>query len=256
MVRTLGKGGISVSVSSLEFRSVTKQYPDGGGIREFSCSIAQGEFFVFLGPSGCGKTTLLRLAAGLETPDTGRVYMDGMDVTDMPAEERNAAMVFQSYALFPHMSVFENVAFGLRARRMPKKDIQTRVRECLALVQLEGFERRRVTELSGGQQQRVALARALAIQPRILLLDEPLSNLDAELRYSMRIQLTALQERLGITTVYVTHDQEEAFELADRIAILKNGVCEQIAAPQTLMDQPATPFVEQFLARRKTHKTG
>lgn len=242
-------------MSSLEFRSVTKRYPDGGGITEFSCSIAQGEFFVFLGPSGCGKTTLLRLAAGLETPDAGRVYMDGMDVTHVPAEERNAAMVFQNYALFPHMSVFENVAFGLRARRMPQKDIQARVKECLALVQLEGFERRRVTELSGGQQQRVALARALAIQPRILLLDEPLSNLDAELRYSMRIQLTALQGRLGITTIYVTHDQEEAFELANRIAILRNGVCEQVGTPQDLLMQPATPFVEQFLARRRAPKT-
>lgn len=238
-------------MSSLQFQSITKLYPEGGGIRDFSCLIEDGEFFALLGPSGCGKTTTLRVAAGLETPDSGAVFMDGRDVTSMPPERRNAAMVFQSYALFPHMNVSENVAFGLRARKMPKAEVADRVREMLALVQLEGVERRAVTDLSGGQQQRVALARALAVRPNILLLDEPLSNLDAELRYATRAQLAELQRRLGITAVYVTHDQDEAFELAHRIAVLKDGVCHQIGSPAEILNAPATPFVESFVARRR-----
>ncbi|MCF6285522.1 MAG: ABC transporter ATP-binding protein, partial [Candidatus Hydrogenedentes bacterium] len=215
-------------MSSVRLDDITRVYPEGGGIRNFSCDIAQGEFFALLGPSGCGKTTTLRSIAGLETLNGGAIYFGDHDVTHMPPEQRKAAMVFQSYALFPHMNVFENVAFGLRAQKMDKALITPRVEESLALVQLEGLDKRPVTDLSGGQQQRVALARALAVQPDILLLDEPLSNLDAELRYATREQLGALQKKLGITAIYVTHDQEEALELADRIAVLKEGTCHQV----------------------------
>lgn len=238
-------------MSSVQFHNVSRTFPEGGGIREFTCDIAQGEFFALLGPSGCGKTTTLRIAAGLETPDSGTVSFDGRDVTHLAPERRNAAMVFQSYALFPHMNVFENVAFGLRARKMPKPEIASRVEESLELVQLAGMGKRDVTELSGGQQQRVALARALAVRPRILLLDEPLSNLDAELRYSTRQQLAELQARLGITAIYVTHDQEEALALAHRIAVLKDGTCHQIGSPHEILHAPATPFVHSFLERQR-----
>jgi len=238
-------------MSSIRFESITKLYPQGGGIRDFTCDVAEGEFFALLGPSGCGKTTTLRVAAGLEEPDSGSVYMDGTDVTRTPPERRNAAMVFQSYALFPHMNVFDNVAFGLRARHMPRPDIAERVAEALALVQLDGMGKRRVTELSGGQQQRVALARALAVHPGILLLDEPLSNLDAELRHSTRAQLAELQARLGITALYVTHDQEEALDLAHRVAVLKDGECHQIGTPRDVLHEPASRFVESFLERQR-----
>jgi ABC-type Fe3+/spermidine/putrescine transport system ATPase subunit len=238
-------------MSSVQFKNVSRIFPEGGGIRDFTCNIAEGEFFALLGPSGCGKTTTLRIAAGLETPDSGTVSFDGRDVTHVPPEKRNAAMVFQSYALFPHMNVFENVAFGLRARKMAEAELASRVEGALALVQLGGMGKRDVTELSGGQQQRVALARALAVHPRILLLDEPLSNLDAELRFSTREQLAELQKRLGITALYVTHDQEEALALAHRIAVLKDGVCHQIGTPEEILHAPATPFVRTFLERQR-----
>ena len=238
-------------MSSVRLEKVTRRYADGGGVTDFSCHIEEGEFFALLGPSGCGKTTTLRVIAGLETPDTGRVYFDGRDVTTTPPEKREAAMVFQSYALFPHMNVFENVAFGLRARKMPRKEIKARVEEALGYVQMETLYKRPVTELSGGQQQRVALARALAIHPRILLLDEPLSNLDAELRYATRHQLADLQRRLKCTTIYVTHDQEEAVALADRIAVLQEGTCHQTGTPQEILYEPATPFVARFLERQR-----
>ncbi len=238
-------------MSSLRFNGITCMYAGGGGIRDFTCSIEQGEFFAILGPSGCGKTTTLRVAAGLERPSEGSVWINGHEVTHLPPERRNAALVFQNYALFPHLDVFGNVAYGPRARGVPRREIATRVEEALALVQLEGMGERQVSELSGGQQQRVALARALAVRPEILLLDEPLSNLDAELRYSTRAQLAELQRRLGFTAVYVTHDQEEAIELAHRIAVLQDGQCHQIGAPDELQHAPATPFVERFLARQR-----
>lgn len=238
-------------MSRVRLDNVSKVYPQGGGVRGFSVEIQDGEFFAFLGHSGCGKTTTLRVVAGLETPDSGRIYFDDRDVTHLPPEKRNAAMVFQNYALFPHMNVFDNVAFGLKAQKMPKDEIGARVSESLALVQLGEMEKRRVTELSGGQQQRVALARALAVHPDILLLDEPLSNLDAELRYSTRKQLAELQKRLGTTAIYVTHDQEEALELADRIAVMRDGVCEQIGTPDEILNAAATPFVESFLERQR-----
>ncbi|MEX2016375.1 MAG: ABC transporter ATP-binding protein [Candidatus Hydrogenedentales bacterium] len=230
---------------------VTRRFAEGGGISNFSAAIEQGEIFALLGPSGCGKTTTLRIVAGLETPDSGRIWFNGRDVTDMPPEKRNAAMVFQNYALFPHMTVFENVAFGLRARKRPRDEVAAGVADALELVQLSELASRRVTELSGGQQQRVALARALAVQPDILLLDEPLSNLDAELRYATRRQLAELQQRLGFTAIYVTHDQEEAVELAHRIAVLRDGQCHQIGTPEEVLQHPATPFVEQFLDRQR-----
>lgn len=238
-------------MSSVRCEALTKVYTEGGGIRGFSVEIGAGEFFALLGPSGCGKTTTLRLLAGLEAPDRGRIRFGDRDVTQLPPEKRNAAMVFQSYALFPHMNVFENVAFGLRARKLGHAEIRERVEEALTLVQLESLPRRPVTDLSGGQQQRVALARALAVKPEILLLDEPLSNLDAELRYATRMQLAELQKRLGITTVYVTHDQEEALELAHRIAVLKDGECHQIGTPSEILEQPSTDFVRSFLDRQR-----
>ena len=236
-------------MSGVRCEGLTKVYPEGGGIRDFTCAIAHGEFFALLGPSGCGKTTTLRLIAGLESPDSGSLFFDERNMTGVPPEKRNAAMVFQSYALFPHMDVHDNVAFGLRARGMAKQEIEARVAESLQRVQLDGIQRRRVTELSGGQQQRVALARALAVHPDILLLDEPLSNLDAELRYATRRELSELQKALGITAIYVTHDQEEALELADRIAVLKDGTCHQIGTPTEILQEPATEFVKTFLER-------
>ncbi len=243
-------------MSSVRLQNITRRYTDGGGgVIDFSCTIANGEFFALLGPSGCGKTTTLRTIAGLEHPDAGRIYFGDEDITDMPPEKRNAAMVFQSYALFPHMTVYENVAFGLRAQKTPRAAIAERVSEALGYVQLSGMEKRAVTDLSGGQQQRVALARALAVQPRILLMDEPLSNLDAELRYSTRTQIATLQKRLGITAIYVTHDQEEALALADRIAILKDGTCHQIGTPEEILHHPATEFVRTFLERQRTQPT-
>lgn len=238
-------------MSSVTLDHISKVYPEGGGVKDFSVEIGDGEFFAFLGHSGCGKTTTLRVIAGLETPDAGTVSFGDRDVTALPPEKRNAAMVFQNYALFPHMNVFDNVAFGLRAQKMDKAIIAPRVREALDMVRLENLDERRVTELSGGQQQRVALARAIAVHPAILLLDEPLSNLDAELRHSTREQLAELQKKLGITAVYVTHDQDEALTLAHRIAIMKDGVCHQIGTPDEILHHPETPFVESFLARQK-----
>ena len=240
-------------MSSVRLENVTRRYAEGGGISDFSCEIAQGEFFALLGPSGCGKTTTLRCIAGLEALDGGSIHFDGRDVSRVPPEKRNAAMVFQSYALFPHMNVFNNVAFGLKARKLPKDEIAGRVAESLAAVQLDGLDKRPVTELSGGQQQRVALARAIAVRPAILLLDEPLSNLDAELRYATRTQLKALQRELGITAIYVTHDQEEALALANRIAVLKDGTCHQIGTPDEVLHQPATDFVASFLKRQRDY---
>lgn len=238
-------------MSAVRVDHLSLLYPQGGGVRDFSCTVGAGEVFALLGPSGCGKTTTLRCIAGLEQPQAGHIFFGEREVTHEPPERRNAALVFQSYALFPHMNVFENVAFGPKARGLARAEISGRVEEALAAVQLPGMGLRRVTELSGGQQQRVALARALAMRPEVLLLDEPLSNLDAELRHATREQLAALQRQLGFTAIYVTHDQEEALELATRIAIMKDGVCHQIGTPREVLEQPATDFVVQFLARQR-----
>jgi iron(III) transport system ATP-binding protein len=238
-------------MSSVRLEGIQKVFPDGGGVREFDAAIAEGEFFAFLGPSGCGKTTTLRIIAGLEKPSQGRVLIDGRDVTHEPPERRNAAMVFQNYALFPHMTVWDNVAFGPASRKLGKDHVKERVFSALELVRMSDLARRPVTELSGGQQQRVALARAIAVHPDVLLLDEPLSNLDAELRYATRGQLSELQRELGLTAVYVTHDQEEALELADRLAVMKDGQCHQIGTPREILEEPATDFVESFLRRQR-----
>jgi ABC-type Fe3+/spermidine/putrescine transport system ATPase subunit len=236
-------------LSFLSLQNITKRYGERAAVAELSLEIEQKEFFGLLGPSGCGKTTTLRMIAGLETPDRGRIEFDGRDITELSPERRGFGMVFQNYALFPHLNVFENVAFGLRARKRQKAEIAERVAGALALVQLPGFERRPVTELSGGQQQRVAIARAISIEPALLLFDEPLSNLDVALREETRGELRELVTKLGLTAVYVTHDQEEAFALCDRISVMSEGRILQTGAPRQLYEHPATLSVARFLGR-------
>jgi ABC-type Fe3+/spermidine/putrescine transport system ATPase subunit len=218
-------------------------------LRDLSLAVEKGEIIALLGPSGGGKTTALRMIAGFETPDRGRIRIEDADVTPLPPERRHFGMVFQHYALFPHLTVGENVAFGLAGRSRSREETARRVREALALVDLAGFESRRVGEISGGQQQRVALARALAPEPRVLLLDEPLSNLDPTLRERTRRELKAAIRRVGITTVIVTHEQEEAFQLGDRVAVLQDGVLHQVGSPEDLYERPATRFVATFVGR-------
>lgn len=234
-------------MARVRFENVNKFFGATPAVRDLSFEIREGEFFSILGPSGCGKTTTLRMLAGFEQPDSGRIFFDAEEVTSLPPEQRNTGMVFQSYALFPHLSVFENVAFGLRARQRPQPEINERVAAALALVDMHELQKRLVTQLSGGQQQRVALARALAVQPKILLLDEPLSNLDAQLRRTTRSELKNLQRRLGITTIYVTHDQEEALALSDRMLVLQKGVMQQIGSPEEIYHRPANIFVMSFI---------
>jgi len=229
----------------LEVQAIKKQWAHTVTVGPITLDIAPGEIVALLGPSGSGKTTMLRLLAGFETPDAGRIVVEGEDVTAMPPARRRFGMVFQHFALFPHLDVGENVAFGLRG--LPDADRKTI--EALRLVDLAGFERRKVQELSGGQQQRVALARALAPEPRVLLLDEPLSNLDPALRERTRRELRQLIKRVGITTVFVTHEQEEAFDLGDRVAVLNAGHLEQAGAPEELYERPATLFVATFVGR-------
>lgn len=228
---------------------VAKRFDETAVVRDVSLTVAEGEVIALLGPSGSGKTTMLRLIAGFETPDAGRILLSGKDVTQVSAVDRRCGMVFQHYALFPHLSVAENVAYGLAGRPMDAAARLARVAESLALVDLKGYESRAVTALSGGQQQRVALARALAPEPTVLLLDEPLSNLDPSLRERTRRELRELVRRIGITTILVTHEQEEAFELADQVALLLNGVLEQIGSPEALYGDPATPGVAGFIGR-------
>jgi iron(III) transport system ATP-binding protein len=226
---------------------VSFSYGNSRIIDDVSLDIAKGQFFAFLGPSGSGKTTLLRLIAGFGVPSSGRILINEQDVTRLPPWSRNVGMVFQSYALWPHMTVAKNVAFGLERRRRPKADIHRKVEAALNLVGLAEFAERRPAQLSGGQQQRVALARTLVIEPTVLLLDEPLSNLDAKLRVEMRSELRQLQQTIGITTIYVTHDQEDANAVADRIAVLDKGRIQQIGTPIELYDHPASRFVASFL---------
>ncbi|MEV3922124.1 ABC transporter ATP-binding protein [Actinomadura coerulea] len=241
----------AVAVPAIELAGVEKDYHAYGetvaAVRGVDLSIAEGEFFSLLGPSGCGKTTTMRMIAGFEEPTAGRVRLRGQDVTDVPPNRRDVNMVFQSYALFPHMSVFENVAFGLRRRGVPKAHITRRVGEMLEIVDLAGRERRRPAELSGGQQQRVALARALVNEPRALLLDEPLGALDLKLRQAMQVELKRIQRGVGVTFVYVTHDQGEALTMSDRIAVMNDGVIEQLGTPREIYEHPATRFVAGFI---------
>jgi len=238
----------------VSLRNITKRFGKVVAADHITLDIEDGEFFTFLGPSGCGKTTTLRLIAGLEIPDEGRILFDDIDVTDLPSYKRGVGMVFQNYALWPHMTVFDNIAYGLKIRKTPMTEIKARVREVLELVRLEGLADRYPHQLSGGQQQRVALARALVIEPKLLLLDEPLSNLDAKLRIEMREELKDLQKRLGITTIYVTHDQEEAMVLSDRIAIMSNGRVEQIGTPHEVYRKPSNLFVATFIGRSSVLK--
>jgi ABC-type Fe3+/spermidine/putrescine transport system ATPase subunit len=239
----------------LEFRAVVKRFHTVNAVHGVSFSLQRGEVFTLLGPSGCGKTTTLRLVAGLEEPDEGEILIDGETVAApdrglfVPPDKRRLGMVFQSYAIWPHLSVFENVAFPLRVRRHSVEDLRRRVYQVLEIVGLAGLEERGATQLSGGQQQRVALARALVYEPAILLLDEPLSNLDAKLREQMRGEIRALQRRLGLTILYVTHDQAEAMTLSDRVAVVNGGRFEQIGTPEDVYESPATPFVAEFLGR-------
>jgi putative spermidine/putrescine transport system ATP-binding protein/spermidine/putrescine transport system ATP-binding protein len=227
--------------------NVSKSFDRVQAVRDVSFEIPHGQFFAMLGPSGCGKTTTLRIIAGFERPSAGEVYIRGIRVTSVPPYRRDYSMVFQNFALFPHLTVEENVAFGLRMRHVPGPLRRTRARDALALVKLEDLAQRYPRQLSGGQQQRVALARALVVQPAVLLLDEPLGALDKKLREEMQVELRELQHRLGTTTVFVTHDQEEALTMSDRIAIMRNGVIEQMGPPRQVYERPRTEFVASFL---------
>ncbi len=236
----------------LRLTGVTRRFGSVVAVDDFSLAVQEGEVLTLLGPSGCGKTTALRLVAGFELPDAGAIAFGEREVTRWTPQRRGFGMVFQNYALFPHLNVFENVAFGLRARRLPAESIRARVDEALRIVDLEGYGERAVQALSGGQQQRVALARALAIEPPLLLLDEPLSNLDQALRVRTRTELRALVRKLGITAIFVTHDQEEAFDLSDRIAVMRAGRIRQIGTPRELYDAPEDRFVAGFVGRANT----
>jgi len=226
---------------------VTKRFGDVTAVDDLSLEIERGAFFSLLGPSGCGKTTSLRMIGGFEEPTLGTVYLGGTDVTDLPPYRRNVNTVFQSYALFPHLDVFENVAFGLRRKKVAGGDVKRRVHDILTLVDLPGFASRRPSQLSGGQQQRVALARALVNHPQVLLLDEPLGALDLKLRKQMQLELKRIQSEVGITFIYVTHDQEEAMTMSDRLAVMRHGRIEQIGGPEDVYEHPATEFVAGFL---------
>lgn len=233
----------------LQLEGLSKRYRDAVAVDELSLTVERGQSLALLGPSGCGKTTTLRMLAGLIHPDTGKIMLDGADITQQPAHVRNMGYVFQSYALFPHMSVAGNVGFGLRERRIARTEADARVNEALTMVRLEGLEQRRPRELSGGQQQRVALARALVIRPSVLLLDESLSNLDAKLRDAMRHEIRDIQRSLGITTLFVTHDQVEALTMCDRIAVMNRGRIVQIGSPVEIYERSATRFVAEFVGR-------
>ncbi|MEM4717304.1 MAG: ABC transporter ATP-binding protein [Desulfurococcaceae archaeon] len=245
-------------MTKIVLENISKYYGNVIAVDDVNLVVDKGEFFTLLGPSGCGKTTTLRLIAGFEVPDKGKIYFDNDEVTFLKPYKRSTAMVFQNYALWPHMTVFENVAYGLKIKkkelRLTDEDIKKRVEWALELVKLNGFENRYPLQLSGGQQQRVALARALVVQPRVLLLDEPLSNLDAKLRVEMREELRKIQKTLGITTIYVTHDQLEAMSMSDRIAIMNRGRVIQVGTPKDLYFSPRALFVADFLGRSSIYK--
>ena len=236
-------------MAELRIESLTKRFGDTVVLDGFNLSIEDGELMTLLGPSGSGKTTLLRLVAGYIDPDAGAIRVDGQNVLTLPPEKRDIGMVFQSYALFPHRSLYRNVAFGLERRKVAREKIASRVAEALALVRLEGLDARFPSELSGGQQQRVALARALVIRPTLLLLDEPLSNLDARLRAELRLEIRRIQKTLGITTVLVTHDQQEALTVSDRVAVISNGKLQQLGTPDEIYRRPANRFVAEFVGK-------
>jgi putative spermidine/putrescine transport system ATP-binding protein len=234
-------------MSHLELTGIQKRFGQSYAVEDFNLSAEKGEFVSFLGPSGCGKTTTLRMIAGFEQPTAGTIAINGADITSKPPNRRNIGMVFQSYALFPNMTVADNIGFGLKVRKRPKAQIKTRVDELLGIINLPDKGGRFPFQLSGGQQQRVALARALAVEPEVLLLDEPLSALDAKIRVALRKEIRAIQRQFGITTVYVTHDQEEALSLSDRVVVMSEGRIEQIGPPPEIYNFPATPFVASFV---------
>ena len=231
----------------LELNGIRKSFGSANAVEEFNLQVERGEFVSFLGPSGCGKTTTLRMIAGFEPPSAGTISVNGTDITHRPPNQRNVGMVFQAYALFPNMTVAQNIGFGLRIARKPKAEIQARAAEMLELIRLAGFGNRYPYQLSGGQQQRVALARALAIRPQVLLLDEPLSALDAKIRVELRMEIRRIQQELGITTIYVTHDQEEALSLSDRIVVMSAGQMEQVGTPFEIYNFPKSSFVASFV---------
>jgi spermidine/putrescine transport system ATP-binding protein len=236
-----------VAGGHIELKGLTKRFDEALAVDAIDVSINAGEFFSLLGPSGCGKTTTLRMIAGFERPTAGEILLDRVDMANVPPHRRNVHTVFQSYALFPHMNVFENIAFGLKRQKVPKAEVRKRVKAAIELVELEGLDKRRPNQLSGGQQQRVALARTLVLQPAVLLLDEPLGALDAKIRRQLRLELKALQQQVGITFVFVTHDQEEALSMSDRVAVMNAGRIEQIGLPADVYEDPATVFVANFL---------
>jgi spermidine/putrescine transport system ATP-binding protein len=243
----MSQEGKTDAIPSVRLHGVTKRFGDLVAVRDLTLDVERGEFFTLLGPSGCGKTTTLRMIAGFEDPSEGRVLLDGEDVTELPAFKRPTNTVFQSYALFPHLSVEKNVSFGLERKGVDKEEVRRRVREELERVGLTGEARRRPRQLSGGQQQRVALARALVNRPAVLLLDEPLGALDLKLRKQLQVELKRIQRDVGITFVYVTHDQEEALTMSDRIAVMNRGVIEQIGGPEEIYERPRTTFVAGFI---------
>lgn len=238
---------VNVVPAAVEIEGLTRRFADITALDQVSLSIRQGEFFSLLGPSGCGKTTLLRIIAGLEIPDAGVVRIGGKDAHGVPAHRRPVNTVFQSYALFPHLSVRDNVAFGLRMKKVPRLEIELRVKKVMELVEIEALRHRKSNQLSGGQKQRVALARAIVNEPQVLLLDEPLAALDLKLRKQLQVELLNLQRRLGITFIYVTHDQEEALVLSDRIAVMRDGRIDQLGEAEVLYEEPRTRFTSQFL---------
>lgn len=236
----------------LELRNISKSFRDGRGnrveaVHDLSLQVQRGEFVTIIGPSGCGKTTTLRMVSGIEDPDSGEILLEGKRLTGVPPQERNMPMVFQSYALFPHMTIFDNIAYGLKLRNMSRDQIATDVAEACRMVNLSGVQKRYPGELSGGQQQRVALARALVLKPEIILFDEPLSNLDAKLRIQTRTEIKRVQQAMGVTALYVTHDQSEALSLSDNIVIMDHGKIAQSGSPETVYNSPASPFVSDFI---------
>ena len=231
----------------LQLKQINKYFGRSHVIKDVNIDFEKGHFVTFLGPSGCGKTTLLRMVAGFYEPDDGEILLNGKRIERIPPYSRNTAMVFQEYALFPHMNVFDNVSYGLRVKNRPKEEIERRVKEALDLMQLKGMEDRFPNQMSGGQQQRVAVARALVMNPEVLLLDEPLSNLDAKLRESVRVELRDIQKKMGLSTIYVTHDQSEALSMSDMIVVLKGGVVHQTGSPQEIYFEQKTPFVADFI---------